>query len=91
MKFLFLPISLLSGLFAGQMSKKLFDSIWARIDDEDAPRPKHRKIELPKLALALVIEGALFRLIKGLVDHSSRRGFWKATGSWPGEEEPEPV
>ncbi|HYY51425.1 MAG TPA: DUF4235 domain-containing protein [Myxococcales bacterium] len=91
MKFLFLPISLLSGLFAGQMSKKLFDFIWARIDDEDAPRPKHRKIELPKLALALVIEGALFRLIKGLVDHSSRRGFWKATGSWPGEEEPEPV
>ena len=91
MKFLFLPISLLSGLFAGQMSKKLFDFIWARIDDEDAPRPKHRKIELPKLALALVIEGALFRLIKGLVDHSSRRGFWKASGSWPGEEEPEPV
>ena len=91
MKFLFLPISLLSGLLAGQLSKKLFDFIWARIDEEDAPRPKHRQIELPKLALALVIEGALFRLVKGLVDHSSRRGFWKATGSWPGEEEPEPV
>ena len=91
MKFLFLPFSIIGGLLAGQMSKKLFDFIWARIDDEDAPRPKHRKIEVQKLALALVIEGALFRLVKGVVDHASRRGFWKVTGSWPGQEEPEPV
>jgi hypothetical protein len=41
--------------------------------------------------LALVIEGALFRLVKGLFDHASRRGFAKATGSWPGEEAPEPA
>jgi hypothetical protein len=91
MKILFLPVSIVGGLFAGQLSKKVFDFIWGRIDDEDAPRPKHRDIPLPKLALALVIEGALFRLVKGLVDHGSRRGFWKATGSWPGEEEPEPA
>jgi hypothetical protein len=91
MKFLFLPVSIASGLLAGQLSKKLFDFIWERIDDEDAPRPKHREIRLPKLALALVIEGALFRLVKGLTDHGSRQGFAKATGSWPGEEEPEPA
>jgi hypothetical protein len=42
-------------------------------------------------ALALVIEGALFRLVKSLSDHASRRGFAKATGSWPGEEAPEPA
>jgi hypothetical protein len=90
-KFLFLPISIAGGLAAGQVSKKLFDFIWGRFDDEDAPRPKHREIALPKLALALVVEGALFRLVKGLVDHASRRGFWKATGSWPGEEKPEPA
>jgi hypothetical protein len=90
-KFLFLPISIAGGLAAGQVSKKLFDFIWGRFDDEDAPRPKHREIALPKLALALVVEGALFRLVKGLVDHASRRGYWKATGSWPGEEKPEPA
>jgi hypothetical protein len=91
MKLLFLPISIAGGLVAGQLSKKLFDFIWGRIDEEDAPRPKHRDIPMQKLALALVIEGALFRLIKGLADHGARRGFWKATGSWPGEEEPEPT
>jgi hypothetical protein len=91
MKIVFLPVSIVGGLLAGQVSKKLFDFIWAQIDEEDAPRPKHRQIDMRKLALALVIEGALFRLVKGLVDHGARRGFWKATGSWPGEEEPEPA
>jgi len=91
MKIAFLPVSIASGLAAGQLSKKLFDLIWGRIDDEEAPRPKHREIEMRKLALALVIEGALFRLIKGLVDHATRRGFTRATGSWPGDERPEPA
>jgi hypothetical protein len=91
MKFIFMPISIASGLAAGQLSKKIFDLVWGKIDEEDAPHPKHREIDLRKMALALLIEGALFRLIKGLVDHGSRRGFERATGSWPGEERPEPA
>jgi hypothetical protein len=46
-KILFLPISIIGGLLSGQLAKKLFDLVWARIDDEDAPRPKHREIGLP--------------------------------------------
>ena len=89
MKIVFLPVSIIVGLAAGQLSKKLFDFIWSRFDDEEAPRPKHREIDIPKLLIALVIEGAIFRVVKGLVDHSTRRGFEKATGTWPGEEQPE--
>jgi hypothetical protein len=90
MKLLFLPVSIVGALIAGQLSKKLFDLIWSQIDDEEAPHPKHREIALPKLVGALLIEGALFRLVRGLVDHGSRQGFSKATGSWPGEERPDP-
>jgi Protein of unknown function (DUF4235) len=91
MKIAFLPVSVLGGLLAGQLSKKLFDLIWGRVDEEDAPRPMHRRIDLRKLALALAIEGAMFRLVKGLTDHAARRGFMKATGKWPGEDHPEPA
>jgi len=42
------------------------------------------------LAVALMIEGAIFRLVKGLFDHGARRGFARMTGEWPGEEHPEP-
>jgi Protein of unknown function (DUF4235) len=91
MKLAFVPLSIASGLIAGQLSKKLFDLICGRIEDQEAPRPKHRQIGMRKLALALVIEGALFRTIKGFADHASRRGFAKATGSGPGEERPDPA
>jgi Protein of unknown function (DUF4235) len=91
MKFAFLPIGIGAGLLAGQASKKLFDLIWGAIDAEEAPRPKHREIDVRKLVPALLVEGAVFRLVKGMVDHGTRRGFYRLTGSWPGEERPEPA
>ena len=39
---------------------------------------------------ALAVEGAIFRATKGAVDHYARRSFERLTGTWPGEEEPEP-
>jgi hypothetical protein len=89
MKFLFLPFSIVAGLIAGQLSKKLFDGIWRLVDDEEAPEAEHKEISLVKLALALIIEGAVFRAVRGLVDHHARRVFYNLTGSWPGEEAPE--
>jgi hypothetical protein len=86
----YLPVGIVLSLLAGQISKKLFDLIWGQVEDQEAPRPKHREINLPKLTLALLIEGALFRLVRGVVDHYARRGFAGLTGSWPGEERPEP-
>ena len=90
MKFVFLPVSILVGVLAGLVSKKLFDLVWGLIDDQEAPEPKHRDIQLAKLIPALALEGAVFRLIRGMADHGSRHAFLKLTGSWPGEERPQP-
>ena len=38
---------------------------------------------------ALLTEGALARVVRGLVDHGSRHGRARLTGAWPGEERPE--
>ena len=89
MNALFTPIGLIAGLAAGQVSKKMFDRVWGLVDDEDAPRPKHREISVAKLLVALLIEGAIARAIRGLVDHGSRRGWARLTGAWPGEERPQ--
>jgi hypothetical protein len=89
MKFLFLPFSIVSGLIAGFLSKKIFDGVWQFVDDEEAPEAEHKEISLAKLALALLLEGAIFRAVRGLVDHQARKGFYNLTGSWPGEEAPE--
>ena len=51
---------------------------------------KHRDISEAKMFAALAVEGAVFRTAKGAVDHYARRSFERLTGTWPGEEEPEP-
>ncbi len=89
MKFVFTPISIIAGLLAGMLGKKIFERLWGLVDDEEPPRPEHREFSWPKLIAALVFEGAIFRLVKGLVDHGARRIFAGATGSWPGEEAPQ--
>lgn len=89
MKFLFMPISIAAGLLAGLLGKKIFERLWSLVDDEEPPSPEHRELSWPKLIAALAIEGAIFRLVKGLTDHGARLAFAKGTGSWPGEERPE--
>jgi hypothetical protein len=90
MKFAFMPISIAGGVLAGFITKKIFDQIWGLVDDIEPPEPKHRDIDYRKLIAALLVEGAIFRLMRGFVDHASRHGFARLTGSWPGEEAPEP-
>jgi Protein of unknown function (DUF4235) len=89
MNAIFTPIGLALGLAAGQISKKIFDFVWGLVDDEEAPRPKHREIPLLKLLIALLVEGAIARAVRGFVDHGTRRGWARVTGAWPGDERPE--
>jgi hypothetical protein len=85
-KLLFTPIGILAGLAAGFAAQKGFDRIWAIFDDEEPPEVEDREVSAAKLALALLLEGAIFRLVKGMVDRGARSGFASITGSWPGEE-----
>jgi hypothetical protein len=89
-KLFFTPFSIAAGLLAGFLGKKLFEQIWGLIDKDEPPEPKHRDISEAKMFAALAVEGAIFRATKGAVDHYARRSFARVTGSWPGEEEPEP-
>lgn len=89
MKFLFMPISILGGIAAGLVGRKIFEQIWGLVDNEEAPDAKHREVDYRKLVLALVLEGAIFRVVRGWFDHGARQGFARLTGTWPGEEAPE--
>jgi Protein of unknown function (DUF4235) len=86
----FTPVSIVSGLLGGLLAAKLFELIWGQFADEEAPEPGHREISWPKLLAALTIEGAIFRLTRGVIDRGARVAFVRATGSWPGEKKPEP-
>jgi hypothetical protein len=86
-KVVFAPIGILAGLVAGFAAQKGFERIWAAFDDDgDAPEAEDRDVSYPKLITALALEGAIFRLVKGMVDRGARLGFASTTGVWPGED-----
>jgi hypothetical protein len=89
MKAIFTPFSVIVGLVAGKLAGKGFRTIWSQISDDDAPQPKHRDIVLLQLVVALVVEGAITRLVRGMADHGLRHGWHRAFGQWPGEEDPD--
>jgi len=86
---IFMPLSIAIGLAAGQLASKIFAFVWGRVADEEAPDPKHREISYPLLLVALLVEGAIARVVRGLVDHGARHGWARLMGEWPGEERPE--
>lgn len=88
MKAIFTPFSIGIGLLAGVLAKKVVAAIWGVVDDEQAPDPKYREIDYAKLVAALMLEGAVVRLIRGFVEHGLRQAFARTTGSWPGDERP---
>ena len=90
-KLLLIPFSVIGGILAGVVGKKTFRALWGAFDDHEAPDPEHRNIKLKKLIPALLLEGAIFRAVRGLFDHGARQAVNKLTGTWPGEEHPEPA
>jgi Protein of unknown function (DUF4235) len=85
-KLAFTPVSVLSGMLAGLVASKLFEFMWGRLANEEAPEPEHRDVSWGPLLAALVVEGAIFRATRGVIDRGSRVAFHRATGTWPGEE-----
>jgi hypothetical protein len=90
LKALFTPFSIVLGLLAGVVGKKIFNRVWGLIDEEEPPDSKHRDITWGRLLLAGAVQGAIFRAVKEATDHAARRGFYRTTGSWPGEKRPDP-
>jgi len=86
MKLLFAPLGIGTGIVAGLLAKRAFEGIWSAIDAEEPPQPDQRDVRLLKLAAALALEGAIFRLAKGVADHGARGGVARLTGRWPGED-----
>ncbi|MBS1679851.1 MAG: DUF4235 domain-containing protein [Actinobacteria bacterium] len=85
-KILFAPVGIGAGIVAGVVARKTFEKAWAVIDDDEPPEPHDRGVSTGKLLAALAIEGAIFRVTKGLVDHQARSAFAGATGRWPGKD-----
>lgn len=85
-KLVYAPIGIVAGLIAGLTARKGFERLWAVIDKEEPPQPDQQRAPIVKLVVALALEGAVFRVVKGVADNGARRWVARFTGRWPGEE-----
>ena len=90
MKLIYRPIGILIGLAAGMLSKSVFNFIWSKIDDEEAPKATIEEVSWAKLLSAAAVQGIVFQTVRAAVNRAGAQGFQYLTGVWPGEKTPDP-
>lgn len=79
------PVGMLASLAAGAIASAVFKQIWRLVaKEDDAPDALQSDHPLPKILIAATIQGAIFAVVKALIERGGARGFEKLTGSWPG-------
>jgi hypothetical protein len=85
-KFLYAPFGILSGILGGLIASTIFKQVWKRISNEpDPPKARQSEYGWKELLPAAALQGAIFTVVKTVIDRGGARGFQKLTGAWPGD------
>lgn len=87
-KLLYRPVGLVSSMLGGLLAGTIFKQVWRRASpDEQSEPPKALTTDYPfkEIVLAAAVEGAIYSVVKTVIDRQGARLFEKWTGEWPGE------
>lgn len=87
MKILYRPFGIIAGIIGARIARKVFQAIWARIDQHAPPRASTENATLPKVIGAAAIEAATTAATRAAVDRASLKCFHFLTGIWAGEKD----
>ena len=78
------PVGLLLGIGAGAIAGFVFKEIWkVTSGDDDAPNATDEDRGWVEIIAAAALQGAIFAVVKALVDRGGATGVRKLTGTWP--------
>ncbi len=89
-KILYRPVGIVSSILGGLIASLLFKQVWKRVsptvdeDHADPPGPLESEYPLKEILLAALLQGAIYSVVKTLVDRQGAKAFQRATGEWPG-------
>jgi hypothetical protein len=87
-KLLYKPFGMIFGLVAGFLSRRLFRSLWSRVDDGEPPQARTEETTWSKVLGATALQALTFSLTRAAVDRFGAKGFRYLTGVWPGPKRP---
>ena len=87
-KVLYRPVGLTASIIGGVVAGQIFQQLWkraARGENADPPRPLESEYGLRQILIAAAIQGAIFAVVRALMNRGGARLFQKWTGEWPGD------
>jgi hypothetical protein len=82
-RIVYLPFSIVAGIVAGQISRRAFRTLWARVDDSPPPKPGSGQGGMGKVVAGQAAQAAVMAGTAAAVDRLFARGFHHTLGVWP--------
>lgn len=87
-KILYRPWGLVASILGGLIAGQIFQQLWKGVDpdsSDDPPKPLESEYTLRKVLVAALIQGAIFSVVRALINRGGARVFERWTGEWPGD------
>jgi predicted metal-dependent enzyme (double-stranded beta helix superfamily) len=78
------PVGLVLSVAAGAVAGMIFKQVWRLASGEnDAPDATDEDRGWGEILVAAALQGAIFAVVKALIDRGGAAGVRKLTGAWP--------
>ena len=87
-KILYRPVGLTSSIIGGLVAGRVFQQAWKRATPgphTDPPKALESEYSMRQVVLAAAAQGAVFAMVKAVIDRGGARAFQRWTGEWPGD------
>ncbi len=89
LRLLYKPFAIIAAIIAGKVGRSVFQSIWAKIDNEPPPTPNSGGGSTMKVVGAQALQAGVMAGTAAVVDRTFARFFHHLIGIWP-KKPPEP-
>jgi Protein of unknown function (DUF4235) len=85
-KLVYKPMSLLVSVLGGVLAGVIFKQIWKlAAREDDAPKATDAERGWLEILPAAALQGAVYAVVKAVIDRGAAAGTHRLTGVWPGD------